>query len=163
MNKQNIISGLSEVRIINRGQTTFSTIFIHKKVFFIKSLTLFLLMSIQPLVHASTWQGLAVQNNKPAVVCSVTIKTPLDQFISVTEIEIEKVQFGNSIYVKSDIGHEITLAQEEDGEEIYFTGDLENQLLFELYLDDQGLPAESAYYFDFQEEFCLNLQKIKVE
>jgi len=118
-------------------------------------------MSIQPVLYASTWQGLAVQNNKPSVICSVTIKTPLDKFISVTEIEISKVQFGNSIYVKNDIDSEITLARERDGEEIYFTGDLENQLLFELYLDDQGLPAESAYYFDFQEEFCLNLQKVE--
>jgi len=120
-------------------------------------------MSIQPILHASTWQGLAVQNNKPAVICSVTIKTPLDQLLSGTEIEIAKVQFGNSIYLKSDIGYEITLAQERDGEETYFSGDLEKQLLFELYLNGQGLPAESAYYFDFQEEFCLNLQKIKAE
>ena len=134
-----------------------------KKELFIKSLTLFLLMSFQPFLHASTWQGLAVQNNKPSVICSVTIKTPLAQLLSGTEIEIAKVQFGNSIYLKSDDGDEIRLAQERDGEEIYFTGDLENQLLFELYLNDQGLPGELAYYFDFQEEFCLNLQIIKAE
>lgn len=120
-------------------------------------------MSIQPILHASTWQGLAVQNNKPSVICSVTIKTPLAQLLSVSKIEISKIQLGNSIYLKSDNGDEITLDQERDGEEIYFTGDLEKQLLFELYLNDQGLPAESAYYFDFQEEICLNLQKIKAE
>jgi len=32
--------------------------------------------------------------------------------------------------VKSDIGDEITLDQKKDGEEIYFSGDLEKQLLF---------------------------------
>ena len=120
-------------------------------------------MSIQSVLHASTWQGLAVQNNKPSIICSVTIKTPLAQLPGATEIEISKVQFGNSIFMKSDIGYEITLDQKRDGEEIYYSGDLEKQLLFELYLDDQGLPAELAYYFDFKEEYCLNLQKIKAE
>ena len=126
----------------------------------IKFLTLFLLMLIQPFLYASTWQGLAVQNNKPSVICSVTIKTPLVQLLSATEIEISKVQLGDSIYLKSNIGYEITLDQERDGEEIYFVGDLEGQLMFELYLNDQGLPTELAYYFDFQEEFCLKLRKI---
>jgi len=57
----------SKMIVVHRGQTTFSIIFIHKKEFLIKSLTLFLLMSIQPVLYASTWQGLAVQNNKPSV------------------------------------------------------------------------------------------------